>query len=145
VWPRAKYLGNPDGVVSFSGHPGNERRVRQRRKCSPRGPDGIDGAPGSVITGAQVDSVASLNPTDPASATASYDGSIVHFSFGIPRGIDGTNGAPGEVSNVALDAAIGGTSSNSNGVGTPDMPFADPDDEALRGKVNELIAALRRL
>jgi hypothetical protein len=111
----------------------------------PRGADGVPGTPGSVINGAQVDSVSSVGSVDPASASASYDGSILHFTFGIPRGIDGVNGAPGEVTNAALDAAIGGTSSNSNGVGTLDTPFADPDDEALRGKVNELIAALRRL
>ncbi len=89
--------------------------------------------------------MSSVNPADPASASPSYDGSILHFTFGILRGIAGVNGAPGEVSNAALDAAIGGTSSNSNGVGTLDTPFADPDDEALRGKVNEMQLAMRRL
>jgi len=29
-------------------------------------------------------------------------------------------------------------------VGTLDTPFADPDAEALRNKVNEMLAALRR-
>jgi hypothetical protein len=110
-----------------------------------RGPDGTPGAPGSVINGAQVDSVSSVGSADPASASASYDGSILHFTFGIPRGIDGANGAPGEVTNAALDAAIGGTSSNSNGVDTLNTPYADADAEELRGKLNELIAALRRL
>ena len=44
------------------------------------------------------------------------------------------NGAPGEVSNATL-----------GGAGTLDTPFADPDDEALLGKQNELISTLRRL
>jgi hypothetical protein len=123
--------------------------VRPEKKCSPRGPDGTNGTPGSVISGAQVDSVSSVGPVDPASASASYDGSIVHFSFGIPHGIDGANGAPSEVTNAALAAEIAGvvagSSANSNGVGTLDTPFADPNDEAIRGKVNELLAALRRV
>jgi hypothetical protein len=101
-----------------------------------------------VINGAQVDSVSSVGPVDPASASASYDGSLLHFTFAIPRGPDGTNGAPGEVTNAALAAEIAGvvagSSANSNGVDTLDTPFSDPDDEALRGKVNELLAALRR-
>ena len=102
-----------------------------------------------MINGAQVDSVSSVNPVDPASASASYDGSIVHFNFGIPRGFDGAPGAPGEVTNAALAAEIAGvvagSSANSNGVGTLDTPFADPDAESLRGKLNELLAALRRV
>jgi hypothetical protein len=40
--------------------------------------------------------------------------------------------------------AISGTSSNSNGVATLDDAFVDPESEALRLKLNELINALRR-
>ncbi len=40
--------------------------------------------------------------------------------------------------------SISGTSSNSNAVTTLDTPFVNPDDEALRVKINELILALRR-
>jgi hypothetical protein len=100
------------------------------------------------ISSVVVDSVSSVGPSDPASVSATLIGEVLHLSFSIPRGFDGAAGAagaPGEVSNAALASAIGGTSSNSNGVGTLDTPFADPDDEALRGKMNELIAALRRL
>ena len=93
---------------------------------------------------AVIDSVSSVGPADPASASVTQTGTVLHFSFSIPRGFDGAAGAPGEVSNAALSSAIGGTSSNSNGVGTLDTPFADPDDEALRGKLNELLVALRR-
>ena len=43
-----------------------------------------------------------------------------------------------------LAADISGTSSNTNGVDTLDVPFGDPDAEALRQKLNELILAARR-
>ena len=43
-----------------------------------------------------------------------------------------------------LDSAITGTSANTNGVSTLDSPYADPADEDLRQKLNELILALRR-
>jgi len=43
-----------------------------------------------------------------------------------------------------LTDALQTTSANSNTVSTLDSPFGDPDDEALRNKVNELILALRR-
>jgi hypothetical protein len=48
------------------------------------------------------------------------------------------------VSQEGLNAAIIGTSSNSNGVTTLDTPYADPDVEELRVKINDLINALRR-
>ncbi|MEO6785146.1 MAG: hypothetical protein ABI318_03345 [Chthoniobacteraceae bacterium] len=44
----------------------------------------------------------------------------------------------------ALDTAAANSSANSNGVPTLDTPFAGPDTEALRQKVNDLIAGLRR-
>ena len=59
-------------------------------------------------------------------------------------GPEGPQGPPGEVSTAQLDAAISGTSSNSNAVGTLDDPFPDPDMEILRGRFNELVLALRR-
>lgn len=93
---------------------------------------------------AVIDFVSSVGPADPASASVTQIGTVLHFSFSIPRGFDGAAGASGEVTNAALDSAISGTSSNSNGVGTLDTPFADPDAEALRGKFNELLVALRR-
>jgi hypothetical protein len=36
------------------------------------------------------------------------------------------------------------SSNNTNVVATLDTPFADPDDEALRQKVNEMLLAQRR-
>jgi hypothetical protein len=61
-----------------------------------------------------------------------------------PQGEPGPQGDPGEVSQAALDGAIGGTSNNTNGVGTLDDAFADPDMETLRNKMNEFILAARR-
>jgi hypothetical protein len=36
------------------------------------------------------------------------------------------------------------SSNNSNAVATLDTPFADPDDEALRQKMNEILLTMRR-
>jgi hypothetical protein len=43
-----------------------------------------------------------------------------------------------------LNSAISGTSANTNGASTLDTGFADPDMEALRQKVNEMILNGRR-
>jgi len=74
----------------------------------------------------------------------------VRYTFGIPRGSDGTNGSdgsqgpPGDISQAQLDSAISGTSANTNSVSTLDTGFADPDMEALRQKLNEMIQNGRR-
>lgn len=112
----------------------------------PRGADGTPGAPGSVINSAQVDSVSSVGSADPASASVSYDGSILHFTFAIPRGIDG---APGEVTTAALNAAIAGTSANTNAVAplaaTADSTYNPAQMQDVMNKVDEFIAAARRV
>lgn len=122
--------------------------------AGPTGAAGNDGAPGA--TGAQgppfasaaVDAVTTLNPGESATVTTGFDGSTVHFNFGIPRGANGADGAPGEVSAGQLAAAVAGTSSNTNAVATLDTVFSDPptiaDLEAVRAKLNELILAQRR-
>ena len=48
------------------------------------------------------------------------------------------------MTNSQLATAISGTSNNTNGVSTLDSPMADPDSEALREKLNELILNGRR-
>jgi hypothetical protein len=48
------------------------------------------------------------------------------------------------VTNAALAAAISGTSNNTNAVTTLDAPFADPDMETIRQKLNEVILNGRR-
>ena len=104
------------------------------------------------VTSVQVDGVDTLNPGENATVDVSFDGTNVHFQFGIPRGNDGgtgNDGQPGEVTNADLSNAIDGTSANTNAVNTLDTAFAnDPptlaDIELMRSKYNELVLALRR-
>ncbi|WP_461784856.1 hypothetical protein [Prosthecobacter sp.] len=122
-------------------------------------PQGQEGLPGLVgpagpaFAQAVVDSVTTLNPGDSATVGVSFDGTNVRFTFGIPRGNDGSNGGngsdggqgpPGEISQAQLNSAISGTSHNTNGVSTLVTGFADPDVEALRQKMNEMILNGRR-
>jgi hypothetical protein len=58
-------------------------------------PQGPQGLPGTSVTGAVVDGVSSLNPGEPATASASFANGTVHFSFALPRGNDGTPGGQG--------------------------------------------------
>ncbi len=115
-----------------------------------QGPPGNDGAQGPPFAQAVVDGVTTLDPGNPATVGVSFDGSNVRFTFGIPRGNDGSNGSdgsqgpPGEISQAQLDSAISGTSANTNGVSTLDSAFADPDMEAIRQKLNEMILNGRR-
>ena len=115
-----------------------------------QGPPGNDGAQGPPFAQAVVDGVTTLDPGNPATVGVSFDGSNVRFTFAIPRGNDGSNGSdgsqgpPGEISQVQLDNAISGTSANTNGVSTLDTGFADPDMEAMRQKLNEMILNGRR-
>ena len=115
-----------------------------------QGPPGNDGAQGPPFAQAIVDSVTTLDPGNPATVGVSFDGSNVRFTFAIPRGNDGSNGSdgsqgpPGEISQAQLDSAISGTSANTNGVSTLDTGFADPDMEAIRQKLNEMILNGRR-
>ena len=106
-----------------------------------QGAVGDTGAPGPPFAQAVVDSVTTLPPGSQATVAVSFDGTNVHFDFGIPQGFPGQNG---EVLASQLAAEIAMTSSNSNAVGTLDSPFGDPDMEALRQKMNDLILALRR-
>jgi hypothetical protein len=130
-----------NGSDGAQGPPGND---------GGQGPPGNDGAQGPPFAQAVVDSVNTLDPGQQATVNVTFDGSNVRFTFGIPRGSDGTNGSdgaqgpPGEISQAQLDTAIAGTSANTNVVSTLDTPFADPDMEAMRQKMNELILNGRR-
>ena len=111
------------------------------------GQDGGAGPQGPPFASAIVDGVTTLAPGTPATVSVSFDGTNVHFVFGIPTGDtggQGIQGIPGEVTNAALATAINGTSGNSNAVATLDTPFADPDAESMRQRFNELVLALRR-
>ncbi|MFO1439948.1 MAG: hypothetical protein U1F81_16615 [Verrucomicrobiaceae bacterium] len=65
-----------------------------------------------------------------------------------PQGPSGPQGPPGEVTQTDLNNGLMNNLSQcskiSNGVATLDNPFVDPEAEELRGKLNELINALRR-
>jgi len=134
-------MNGSNGSDGSQGPPGND---------GGQGPPGNDGAQGPPFAQAIVDSVTTLDPGNPATVDVSFDGSNVRFTFGIPRGSDGSNGSdgsqgpPGEISQAQLDSAISGTSANTNSVSTLDSPFADPDMEALRQKLNEMILNGRR-
>jgi len=134
-------FGIPRGNDGSQGQPGNN---------GSDGGQGPQGAQGPPFAQAVVDGVTTLDPGQPATVQTSFDGSNVRFQFGIPRGNDGSSGsngsdgAPGEVSNAQLNSAISGTSHNTNGVSTLDTGFADPDMEALRQKLNEMILNGRR-
>jgi hypothetical protein len=119
----------------------------------PQGQEGPMGQQGPPFSQAVVDSVTTLNPGDAATVGVSLDGTNVRFTFGIPRGSDGSNGSngsdgaqgpPGEISQAQLNSAISGTSANTNSVSTLGTGFADPDMEALRQKLNEMILNGRR-
>ena len=117
----------------------------------PPGAAGADGAPGPPFASAIVDSVTTLDPGQPASVSVSFDGTNVHFSFSLPRGNDGSTGPqgpPGEVTQPQLDAAITGTSANSNHVSplgqSADSNYNQQQVQDLINKVDELINALRR-
>jgi hypothetical protein len=126
---------------------------------------------GGGVSDAEVDGVTTLDPGQPASASAGVVGQTLHFTFAIPRGEpgpegntgpqgpqgdigptgfdgpmgpqgpmgpDGAAGSPGpegppgpagpmgEVSQAVLDAAIAGTSGNSNGVALLNLFVSDP-------------------
>jgi hypothetical protein len=126
---------------------GNDGNQGQQGNDGGQGPPGNDGAQGPPFAQAVVDAVNTLDPGQPAAVGVSFDGTNVRFTFDIPRGNDGSNGsdgAPGEVSQAQLDSAISGTSANTNAVSTLDTAFADPDMEALRQKLNEMILNGRR-
>ncbi len=125
-------------------------------------PSGLDGPQGPPFAAVIVDAVNTLPPGSMATVSATFDGVNVHLTFGIPAGqqgpqgdqgiqgnqggdgAQGMQGPPGEVTLAQLTAAIGGTSNISNSVTTLDTAFADPDDEIIRAKINELVLALRR-
>ena len=132
--------------------------------------DLIDTLPtGAGITGAVVDSVTTLPPGNPATATVLLVGSQLHFTFALPEGAtgpigqtgssgsdgqpgppgsQGAQGPPGEVTQTDLNNGLLNTltqtSANSNAIDVLPNSFSDPDTEALRLRMNELILALRR-
>jgi hypothetical protein len=91
-----------------------------------------------------VDTVNTLPAGQPATVMTSFDGSTVRFTFGIPQGAEGPQGIQG----VPGPSDLSGTSNNSNGVATLNIPISDPPTQSemqqMLAKMNELIMALRR-
>ena len=127
--------------------------------------DLIDALPtGAGITEAVVESVTTLPPGNPATATVSLVGGELRFTFALPEGAtgpageqgndgqQGATGPPGEVSQTDLNNAVLNTLSQSsnitNNVNTL-AAVAPMDYEPLVlqqtiDKLNELILAMRR-
>ncbi len=115
------------------------------------GSPGAPGAQGPPFASVVVDAVNTLPSGSPAAVTASLDGNLVRLTFDLPAGADGTPGTPGpagEVTQAALDAALLGTSANSNAVAplglAADGSYNPAQMQDLLSKVDELILALRR-
>ena len=115
------------------------------------GGDGGPGPQGPPFASAVVDGVTTLAPGDPATVSVTFDGSNVHFSFGIPQGAPGAQGEtgpPGEVTTSQLDAATATTALNPSSVSALGM-IAEPSYDAAQiqqiiDKLDELRGALIR-
>ena len=119
----------PEGPQGIQGPEGPQGPMGHEGIQGPEGPQGPSGGPPGPE--------GPMGPQGPQGMQGS-DGAQG------PQGDPGPQGPPGEVTQNDLAQAIQGTSSNSNAVPTLDSPFADPDAEALRVRLNELIVALRR-
>jgi hypothetical protein len=122
------------------------------------GSTGEQGPQGPPFAQAVVDGVTTLPAGSAATVGVYFDGTYVHFSFGISQGETGSvgpqgnQGPPGEVTTTQMDTAIAnaiaGTSANSNAVQPVPFVAAESYDQsqaqAMIDKMNELIATLRR-
>jgi hypothetical protein len=116
--------------LSFDLPQGTEGPMGQQGATGPAGPQGDPGGPAGPA-----------GPQGPQGSEGPQGPSG-------PQGPAGPEGPPGDVSlsdlNTGLLNTLNQTSNNTNGVSTLDNGFADPDLEAMRQKLNELINALRR-
>jgi len=83
----------------------------------------------STITEAQVDGVTMLPAGDAASASVSFDGTNVHFTFGIPQGFAGADGAVGPQGAAGMDGPPGPQGppfANAVVDGVTTLPAGDP-------------------
>src|SRR5688500_11838248 len=80
------------------------------------GNDGLTGPQGPPFANALVDGVTTLNPGESATVSVSFDGTDVHFSYGIPRGADGATGADGPQGPPFAGAIVDATNTLNPGV-----------------------------
>lgn len=143
-------FGIPQGAAGEPGAQGPPGESGPPGEPGPQGEQGYpgdagpQGEPGPPFAQAVVDNVYTLPAGENAWVAVTFDGSYVHFDFGIPQGATGEPGPPGEVTTAQLDDAIATSSSNTNAVATLDNVFSDPEAEQLRERLNELILAARR-
>ena len=109
----------------------------------------IDAIPS--VTNAQVDSITTLNPGDPATVGVSITGGVLHFSFGIPQGTEGPQGGDGAQGPPFANAVVDGVTTVP--AGTPanvgvsfdgtdvhfsfDLPQGDPGEQGPAGEVSQ--------
>ncbi len=133
----------PQGPAGPQGNPGDPGGPP-----GPQGPQGVDGPQGPPGPQGAEGPMGPQGPTGPQGDPGGPPGPQGAQGVDGPPGPPGPQGPVGEISTVDLNSAIttvvNATSNNSNAVSTLDTGFADPDVEALRQKVNELINALRR-
>lgn len=129
-------FGIPQGSPGAQGIPGN---------------DGGPGPQGPPFAQAVIDAVITLAPGTPAYVTVNFDGTVVHFTFGIPTGPQGpagADGAPGEVTTAQLNTAIATTAQNPSGVaplaGMADASYNQGQIQQVMDKLDELINATKR-
>ncbi len=119
--------------------------------AGPPGPPGDPGPQGPPFAAAVVDGVTTLPPLSGATVTSTFDGTTVHFEFGIPTGVPGEVSAAqlGDAVANGLASALSNSSANTNAVAVLNMAVASPPTQAqmqtLANKVDELILALRRV
>lgn len=124
------------------------------------------GPPGPPFATAIVDAVNTLEPDDAATVVLSFDGTKVHFTFGVPRGHDGATGGngdqgpegpqgekgdqgdPGEVStqqlNNAVDGGIAGTARNPSGIDAFGGTFSNPPTQAEMQAFADYVESFRQ-
>ncbi|MCP5560802.1 MAG: hypothetical protein H7A55_23920, partial [Verrucomicrobiaceae bacterium] len=109
----------------------------------------IDAVP--TITNAQVDSITTLNPGDPATVGLSITGGVLHFSFGIPQGAEGPQGSDGAqgppFGNAVVDSVTTVPPGSPANVGTWfdgtdvhfsfELPQGDPGEQGPGGEVSQ--------
>lgn len=105
--PNLPVTGSPNSSAEMRAQFQGLVELIQSIPVGPPGPQGETGPAGTSVAGAVVDSVSTVNPWDVASASASFDGTNVHFAFGIPRGNDGMQGPMGNNGNDGLTGPEG--------------------------------------
>lgn len=116
--------------------------------AGPPGPEGPQGPEGPIISVIQIGSVATVDPSTPASVSVSTNGNSVELSFSIPKGETGSAGVSSTDVTNAIANEITGTARNPNTVGMLSISISNPPTQAelqaVMDKVNELIGALLR-